>query len=247
MMVSLSCGRDANGIPYAGKRVLNQFAVEMLRDFRPETLEKPQPTDIEALAEFYFGANVEYRPITLEQKILGATVFDGGVVTAYDRLEGYIQISVPPKTVLIEQGIMNNMEPGRYRFTLAHEVAGHLGCHSDIKMCMTNALRIAGESGARVVMCRPDESNYLMKNKTPEQWMEWQADYMGSAVLMPEPTFIKAFEMLFSHYGLYVPSLAVSAMRENKNLYFDMVRNLARVFQVSNTAARIRVDDLILS
>ena len=112
---------------------------------------------------------------------------------------------------------------------------------------MGNAQRLTDGSGARIVMCRPDESNYLTKSKTSEQWLEWQADYMASAILMPEPTFIKAFEMLFSHYGLYVPARAVSAMRENRNLYFNMVRNLAHVFQVSNTAARIRVNDLILA
>ncbi len=67
--------------------------------------------------------------------------------------------------------------------------------------------------------------------------------------LMPTLTARENVELplLFSHYGLYVPAKAVSTMRENKNLFYNMVRSLARVFQVSNTAARIRVNDLILA
>ena len=128
-MLSLTCGRDQYGVPVISGAKLEQFADEMIGDFRPELLKSPQPTDIEQFVECYLRANLEVRPITVTHSILGVAVFNEGLVPVYDRKKGgLVALDVPEHTILIEEGIYNSREPGRFNFTLAHE-ASHLVCH----------------------------------------------------------------------------------------------------------------------
>ena len=57
-MLSLTCGRDQYGVPVISGAKLEQFADEMIGDFRPELLKSPQPTDIEQFVECYRRANL---------------------------------------------------------------------------------------------------------------------------------------------------------------------------------------------
>lgn len=61
-MISLNCGRDQYGVPVISRARLEQFAEELIEDYRAGLLESPQPTDIEQLVECYLRANLEVRP-----------------------------------------------------------------------------------------------------------------------------------------------------------------------------------------
>ena len=77
-MLSLTCGRDQYGVPVISGAKLEQFAEELIGDYRSELLKSPQPTDIEQFVECYLRANLEVRPITATHSILGVAVFDEG-------------------------------------------------------------------------------------------------------------------------------------------------------------------------
>ncbi len=131
-MLSLNSGRDQYGVPVSSSTKLEQFAEELIGDYRPDLLKSPQPTDIEQLVECYLCANLDVHPITMTNTILGVAIFNEGCVPVYDRMKGtFIPLNVPNHTILIEEGIYNQREPGRFNFTLAHE-ASHLICHDGV-------------------------------------------------------------------------------------------------------------------
>lgn len=248
-MISVDCKRDDDGVPVIGKKDLNHLAEEVLNDFNPLILKEPKPTDIDAIAEFYLGACIECRTLTQEQKVLGATVFDDGVITVYDRTYGYIPIRVSSKTILIEQGVQNTKYTGRQRFTLAHEAMGHLLLHQDVKCLGKTANRLVSGFEGRTILCRPDE--VLRRHSGPMtklERLEWQADYMAAAGLMPETTFRMAVELVARQHGYM-------NVGSGKKLFFvhlsfdlllrqDLVFRLSRIFEVSQQAAWFRFSEL---
>ena len=74
--------------------------------------------------------------------------------------------------------------------------------------------------------------------------MEWQADYLASALLMPEEPFMKAVEnyMGFLKVGDYFETTAIDPFKdvcaEGLAVY------LANIFKVSLTSAKIRLKNL---
>jgi hypothetical protein len=75
-MMKCSCKLDANGIPHLSKSQLESYGERVLRDFSPDVLLKPQPTDIDTLISGYMGFNFEYQYLSNNQVYLGITVFE---------------------------------------------------------------------------------------------------------------------------------------------------------------------------
>lgn len=242
-MLSLDCGRDQYGVPVISGAGLERFAEELIGDYRPNLLKSPQPTDIEQLAECYLRANLEVRPITMKQVILGVSVFNEGCVPVYDRMKGtLVPLDVPEHTILIEEGIYNRREPGRFNFTLAHEAA-HLICHEGASVSSGVQCRQIG-SGT-IIMCRTEGERYpKYGKKTPADWMEWQADYFGAALLMPRGTVQMAIERILWNAGYLGGACGMREINRSPQLFGHVAQQLSRIFLVSRTAAAIRMENL---
>lgn len=169
-MLSLTCGRDRYGVPVVSGTKLEQFAEELIGGFCPDLLKSPQPTNIEQFVECYLRANLEVRSITVINAILGVAVFNEGCVPVYDRMkESLVPLDVPDHTILIEEGIYNRIEPGRFNFTLARE-ASHLVCHDGVSI--SNGAQCRQVSKGTVIMCRPEGERYpRYGQKTPVDWI----------------------------------------------------------------------------
>ena len=245
-MLKLDAGVDRNGVPFVSARQLEDFASDVLDDYDERgTLTKyPQPLNIELFAEQYLEAILEVRSITMDRSILGVTIFNGHCVPVYDMMKGtLVGLDVKPRTILVEQGIYNRLDPGRYNFTVAHEAAGHLCCHADVSI-NTGALCHQAEGGV-VFMCRPENAEYIAAStRTPEDWLEWQADYMAAAVLMPSATVPMAIDRAMRDASELGGECGRRKMQTNLQLQRYLIEYIARVYQVSFTAAKLRLKHL---
>ena len=136
--------------------VLSQYCFKNLRDASAIPIEQL----IEAL-----GLEIDYQYLTKDgQKILGKLICVDGYTPYYDmELHQYMLLKVKADTILVEARLAEQENKGRYRFTLAHELA-HWLIHRELYISQKS--EAAFSDGA---------------NDTIEK----QADYLAAALLMP--------------------------------------------------------------
>lgn len=112
------------------------------------------------------GIEIEYQHLTRDgQKILGKLVCTDGITPYYDmEHKKYMFLEVKANTIIVEARLLDQENQGRYRFTLAHELAHWILHREEITSSQNEATYIDG----------------VHNNK-----IEKQADYFASALLMP--------------------------------------------------------------
>lgn len=145
---------DRRSIETRSRMLLEKYCPENLRDF--------SAIPIERLAE-KLGLDIEYQYLTkFGEDVLGKLVCTDGLTPYYDMDEQrYMLLEVKADTIIIETRLADKPDQGRYRFTVAHELAHWLLHKSKI---------VEGEAA-------------FTENGSSE--MERQADFMASALLMP--------------------------------------------------------------
>ncbi len=183
---------------------------KILQEFDPALLEgPPQAVPIETIIETKFDLVLEYHCLRKNGSVLGETIFDEGAAILYDQIEKrYRLIAVKAGTVLVDERLCADRLLGRLRFTCAHEL-GHWVLHQKLYSGTGDVAAYEGKSSL-------DESYGLV---------EWQADALATALLMPMPQIKRSFYRL-------------RPGRSNEQLIVDM----ARIFQVSKQAMRIRLE-----
>ena len=103
-MIRCSCKQDSMGIPLLSKRQLEIYGESVLRDFSPDVLQTPQPTDIDRFITDYMGFNFEYQYLSNNSVYLGVTVFDDtDTLPIYNpELNRAEFLSVKKNTIIIE-------------------------------------------------------------------------------------------------------------------------------------------------
>lgn len=151
----------------------------------------------------------DYHCLRKNGSILGETIFDEGAAILYDQDEKrYRLIAVKAGTILVEERLCVDRLLGRLRFTCAHEL-GHWVLHQKLYSGTGDVAAYEGKTSL-------DESYGLV---------EWQADALATALLMPLPQIKRSFYRL-------------RAGRSHEHLVAEM----ARIFQVSKQAMRIRLE-----
>ena len=164
---------------------------------------------IETIIETKFDLTLEYHCLRKNGSILGETIFDEGAAILYDQDEKrYRLIAVKAGTILVEERLCVDRLLGRLRFTCAHEL-GHWVLHQKLYSGTGDVAAYEGKTSL-------DESHGLV---------EWQADALATALLMPLPQIKRSFYRL-------------RAGRSNEQLVAEM----AQIFQVSKQAMRIRLE-----
>lgn len=145
----------------------NQRAIEaksrvLLEKYCPENLRDFSAIPIERLAEM-LGLYIEYQYLTKDgEAVLGKLICTDGLTPYYDMDEKqYMLLEVKADTIIIEARLADKSDEGRYRFTVAHELAHWLLHKNKI---------VEGEAAFT-------EGGHTQ--------MERQADFMASALLMP--------------------------------------------------------------
>lgn len=235
-MISIGPYRSTNtGVPILSTDELEDIGEALVQDFCPEIFSSPQPVDIEAFAEIYAGLNLEYQYLSNCRVYLGMTVFhETNKLPIYNpdtNLAEYLH--VPANTVLIEQSLLDDeQQHHRYRFTMAHEAAGHAMLHKGYfnRKYNPDQLSLFPTKEKLWVQCRKDFPQYRHNElRKDTDWLEWQANTLGAAVLMPKKS--------------------VQTLLENKPCSWllgknGMIKKVAEKFDVSPAAARIRLESL---
>lgn len=226
-----------NGVPVLSKKDIEAIGENFLRDFCPDALTKPQPVDVERFLEMYLGLKVDYQFLSNDGRYLGMMVFndtDKVVIYNPDKNEAdYIHADA--RTVLIDNRLLEENQEHRYRYTIGHE-CGHDIFHSGFYSYNPDQMSFFDSTPAdnpAMVQCRlVGQNNYgARKSWTDADWMEWQSNFFSSVLLMPKEMVKKVAgkPLLEEHFSLAA---------------YSMVTRIAREFNVSPEAAKIRLEEV---
>ena len=135
-------------------------------------------------------------------------IYDDGYSTRFNvDMDSYELVAVAEGTMLIESLLVNDPKAyGRYRFTLAHEL-GHWLLHKNIYKGTGIAAALYGT------------------DKQTDDSVEWQANYLAKAILMPVGQVKRGFHSMRGSNG-------------------NKIITLAKVFEVSKQAMEYRLKEL---
>ena len=145
-----------------------------------------------------------------------------------DTVEGVTEFRTGQKpTIKISKNLTETpIYINRYRSTLAHEY-GHLHLHRWLFELDYNSGKLLRESSNdNKIVCKRE----TLINPKKNDWLEWQACYFSSAVLMPVS---KLKEVVNS----YKASTGIKSIEQCE----DLITLVSEFFQVSKDSARIRL------
>ncbi len=211
------------------------IATDVLDQYKPECLHTPQAVDVYDFMENFLELEIDYQNLSPDKSILGLTSFNDGIylVWNHDRTRRY-PIEVKDGTVILENSLVDSSHDGRERFTVMHECS-HQILHRD---CIAKTIETSG-SGLVACAKRDIEPAKGKKLVTSKEWIEWQANALAAAMLMPIAMVKQVFfEMLNITPG--ASQLPIPLTLQLDLLIFD----IANVFKVSHQAMKIRLDQL---
>ncbi len=195
-----------NGVPILSREEINDIAEQFTYDYQKSALTNPEPFEIEKFLEFYLRMNTDYKYLSHNGIYLGMTVFnETDKIPVYNpNTERAEYIHADANTVIIDNRLIEDKkQEHRLRFTQGHE-AGHSILHSKCFVSNPNQFPISSRSDPDkkdipMVLCRTD-SVFSRTRKDPRDWtdnerMEWQANAMSSALLMPRSAVRRLFEV----------------------------------------------------
>lgn len=231
-----------NGVPILSAAELEKIGEALVSDFCPEVLSEPQEVDIEAFAEIYMELNQDIQYLSHNGVYLGMMVFnDTDRLPVYDPVANEAKyVSESANTVVIDKTLLDDERNiHRYRFTMAHEAAGHAVLHKSYYHRNYNPDQLnLFDDPEPWVQCRKDMAEpFAGKKKDDIDWMEWQANTLGSTVLMPAISIKILMEP-------YIIKLSDAKGLRRFCINNDMIECVSKVFNVSRQAALIRLKKL---
>lgn len=166
---------------------LEDIGTAVIRDFRQSfcgnigcfVKKDAIATPIDQFASQYLGLHVSYTRLSSDGSLCGLTAYTD---TEYQIREMGVVRNIPLKRnqVLLDSGFISpggiRKSSGRRRFTLAHECA-----HQILFQLETDVQK------STCVKQYSGRTAYSLRDlKDREDWNEWQANVLGSAILMPQ-------------------------------------------------------------
>lgn len=222
-------------MPVLSREQIEGIAEKHLYAFRPEYLQFPQPVDVDKFAVEYLHLRQDYQYLSSNGIYLGMYVFDDtDRLAVYDEKKNEARyISEKADTIIIDKSLLEKGQEGRYRFTMGHEI-GHGILHRMADDPYDEYVRLYHED-SDVHAFRCSFTGRMLENEPKKEWtafdwQEWQADAFSSALLMPRTAVMS----VAAGYGPHISEMA----RE------ELVLDVARTFEVTVTAARVRLENL---
>ena len=179
--------------------------------------------DIEALAEM-LGYRVQNVFLGDDAELMGFTAFEPSLMILEDQNGYAIPVSADTNTIIMNQSIKETC-PGRYNFTLAHEVA-----HLILDMVYHLGYRVKYRSKPKLIK---NELYY-----TPFDYEEYLADRLASLLLLPDSAIRKEFKRSFGKIRIDIISPF-----GNREHYYEFCK-MAEFFGVSREALGIRLEQI---
>jgi len=230
-------------VPILSKQRLEEIADTHTQAFaRFDGKDEPK-FSVWKFAVHYLGKKVRYEWLSNTGVYLGLSVFsDHTPVLIYNPETQKVSLQKIEKDTILLDRTLDVTFPGstsKPRFTLMHECAHHI-LHRDYFLCLNQEGNNCGV--AYSLQKRKDIPGDEIKQPdvwTEEDWLEWQADFLAGALLMPRHRVRRFMEesILFPEY-----QDSVRAKQPEEVAYEILVSRLAGVFKVSPTTARIRLE-----
>lgn len=229
--------RKKSGTPVLSRKEIDIIGENIVRDFMPEALKMPQEIDIDLLAQDYLGMDQDFQYLSHCGVYLGMTVFnDTEKVPVYDPMNERAEyISAKAHTVIIDKTLLAENQEHRYRFTMGHE-ASHEFLHKEYFNYDVNQMTLFDMFPEAMIQCRVDAKKYNARQSaewTDMDWMEWQANALSSAILMPKSAVLEVAQ-----------EVSNSRRTAGRLLAYTKAMKVAKVFNVSNEAAMYRLKEL---
>lgn len=239
-MVRLDINRKRSGVPVLSRKQIDDIGEILVQDFCPDAMIHPQSLDVDLFAQDYLGMEQDYQYLSHCGVYLGMTVFnDTNKVVVYNPEKQEAEyISARAKTIIIDNTLLEENQEHRYRFTMGHEAAGHGVLHEAYFGYDRNQLTLFDTTNkAAMIQCRTDSSKIATKDRRfwdDREWMEWQANAMSSAFLMPKKMVLLVAnetkkKVQHNNPGMVACYMAVA---------------VSEIFNVSNEAALYRLKSL---
>ena len=223
--IDYSCiSMDERGVYCVGYAQIERAVEKYLQENHPEVLLTPQRIPIEEWIDSgEYGFILDMRNIAYPQA-KGITAFSKMAIWSIDSETNEIRgIPIEESTIVIDE----SLPPVEIRFTAAHEVV-HIKMHSYYFMRHSNAIA----ANSNVISL----SSYLRK---PIWWLERQANYGAGALLMPRVTLSLLFKIFFRTTKTF-------KIPKNDPRCCEFVNSICEIYDVSMSAARIRLEQLDL-
>ena len=232
--------KKENGLYILSRDAIDNIATTVLKKYYPQNLELPLPLNTTELLEEHLGLTVKRKYIgTIESGILGLIVLNDEVeIPSYDDMYRPVVLQETFGTVLISQHLDGRDNAPRRRYTEAHEGA-HFILHSECFNKTKQNVAKRSENLLGYIACRKMETN----QKSPKNdfdWLEWQADSLAASLLMPKDVFYSFAKKVIRENGVCDRRCVISQYT-NKGQAYDIIAEISEKFNVSHTAAQIRM------
>jgi hypothetical protein len=210
---------------------LEDRACDLLIEFDQERLRKTKPIDVYAVIEKCLDVPYDWKYLTPDQSILGATAFSGGLLWVWPESKYYegllpYQIEVEPGTILIDTTLTEQDNRGRENFTVMHEVF-HQVLHK--KCFRTMPKNYVHPTASRTIDGQVRYASYALA------MIEKQANACAAAFLMPADLTRNTYKYLYRAAGFN---------RYNYGFVYNTIKEMAEEFSVSQQAMSIRIQTL---
>lgn len=201
------------------KSQLEEFADKLNKDFDSERLKKAKPIDVYDVVDFV-RADIDWKNISTDRSILGATIFGDCIMPVFEKknddwVKKYIKVSAG--TIIIDSKVEEDANKGRRNFTVMHEVF-HFLYHK--KSFTDTSVGLKSLLEKEIFRCYEEKK----RGMTPLEILEWQANYMAAAFLIPKSALKNE---------LNIKEEVETRDIDNLKLDKEEIRDLATKFSVS--------------
>lgn len=208
-------------------------ATELLIEFDKERLTKIKPIDVYEVIEKCLKVPYDWKYLTPDQSVLGATAFSDGYFWAWPESTYYeglmpFKVGVEKGTILIDSTLTEGDNRGRENFTVMHEIF-HQVLH---KKCF----RDEGRNYMHQTYSRTIDGNIICTNYALKI-IERQANACAAAFLMPADLVKKEYIDRYKSAGFE---------RYNYDFMWRLLKEMSVDFSVSKQAMSYRLQNLKL-
>ena len=241
----MQCYRQKeNGMYILSRSEIEKIATEKLQEFSPSNLERPIPLETTRFLEDYLGLIIKYKYIgDFQSGILGLTVMgDELLVPSYDELLRPVVLEETFGTVLISPVLRGLDNTARRRYTKMHEGAHFILHQPYFANCEKAAATTKCKYPCNFVACRKI-GLFNEKLKTDSDWIEYQADALAAALLMPQNVFQSYVRDVLRKNGIRSNYLQTNPQINDRKAH-SVIYDVAETFAVSYQATKIRMTHL---
>lgn len=213
------------GLPHYSSNEIESKANTLLLYFSPTYFNNIGATPLVSIADFL---SAKHNIVFQFDSVLGFNSDNNRILGAYNPSK---------RVIIIDSSLKSDLH--KFNFTLAHEL-GHLALHRNLKFKHEKH----DENNEEETVLEGRSKKEL---KTDSDWMEWQANYYASSLLMPAEIFKRALaieqnSLGFSRRG----TIYVDEQSCNQQAFYQIINLLSLRFEVSKSAVEYRLQKLNL-